>query len=532
MGRTQPRSDRRPGHVSDHLGAHLDAGRQHGPRLHRLRHLVRLRHLRGRHRHLLGAQPRRRVPAGHPRTAAGGRRPRRSGPTRPASAGCSSTRWWTRPGSRRWRTFAASRTGTCATGWRPFRAWPKWPASAASCSSTRSTSIPARLAAYDLGVKDVVDAIRASNNDVEGRLLEFAGREYMVRGRGYLSSVADIEQVSLGADPRGTPIRVSDVARVQLGPDIRRGVAELDGRGEVVGGIVVMRFGENAHGRDRSGQGEAARGAGRHARRRDASSRPTTARALIGESIATLRETLIEEAVVVSLVIILFLFHIRSALVPILALPVAVAAAFIPMYYLGVTANIMSLGGIALAIGVLVDAAIVMVENAYRHVSEPEGGRSRRLRGAAARRSSAAARQVGRADLLLARHHRRLVRAGVSAGGAGRADVPAARLHQDVRDGRRGALLDHARAGADGHAGAGPEPAAGIAEPDLAAVRRLSTSRSCALALRWRWAALADQRGGDPVDHPAGASRSAANSCRRSTRGRCCTCRRRRRACR
>src|SRR5215207_909378 len=105
---------------------------------------------------------------------------------------------------------------------------------------------PSRLAAFNLGVKDVVDAIRASNNDVEGRLLEFAGREYMVRGRGYLSSVADIEQVSLGADLRGTPIRVSDVARVQLGPDIRRGVAELDGRGEVVGGIIVMRFGENA----------------------------------------------------------------------------------------------------------------------------------------------------------------------------------------------------------------------------------------------------------------------------------------------
>jgi len=232
---------------------------------------------------------------------------------------------------------------------------------------------PTRLAAFNLGVKDVVDAIRASNNDVEGRLLEFAGREYMVRGRGYLSSVADIEQVSLGADTRGTPIRVSDVARVQLGPDIRRGVAELDGRGEVVGGIVVMRFGENAMAvidrvKTRLREVQSAMPPG-------VTIVPTYDRSrLIGESIASLRETLIEEAVVVSLVIILFLFHIRSALVPILALPVAVAAAFIPMYYLGVTANIMSLGGIALAIGVLVDAAIVMVENAYRHVSEPEGG--------------------------------------------------------------------------------------------------------------------------------------------------------------
>jgi Cu(I)/Ag(I) efflux system membrane protein CusA/SilA len=254
---------------------------------------------------------------------------------------------------------------------------------------------PARLAAYGLGVRDVVDAIRASNNDVEGRLLEFAGREYMVRGRGYLSSVADIEQVSLGADPRGTPIRVSDVARVQIGPDIRRGVAELDGRGEVVGGIIVMRFGENAMAvidrvKARLREVQAAMPAG-------VTIVPTYDRSrLIGESIASLREMLIEEAIVVSLVIILFLFHIRSALVPILALPIAVAAAFIPMYYLGVTSNIMSLGGIALAIGVLVDAAIVMVENAYRHISEPEDG-TRVAYEDQPRVVIGAARQVGRA---------------------------------------------------------------------------------------------------------------------------------------
>ena len=254
---------------------------------------------------------------------------------------------------------------------------------------------PTRLAAFGLGVKDVVDAIRASNNDVEGRLLEFSGREYMVRGRGYLSSVADIEQVSLGADARGTPIRVSDVARVQLGPDIRRGVAELDGKGEVVGGIVVMRFGENAMAvidrlKTRLREVQVAMPAG-------VTIVPTYDRSsLIGESIASLRRTLIEEAVVVSLVIIFFLFHIRSALVPILALPVAVAASFIPMYYLGVSSNIMSLGGIALAIGVLVDAAIVMVENAYRHVSEPVG-EERVAYEDQPRAVVAAARQVGRA---------------------------------------------------------------------------------------------------------------------------------------
>ena len=231
---------------------------------------------------------------------------------------------------------------------------------------------PNRLAAYDLGVRDVVQAIRASNNEVAGRLLEFAGREYMVRSRGYLTSVEDIEQVALGADAGGTPVRVMDVAQVRVGPDIRRGVAELDGRGEVVGGIVVMRFGENAlRVIDRV-----------KAKLREVQSSlpsgvtivPTYDRSvLIRDAIGNLGRTLIEEAAVVSIVIVLFLLHVRSALVPILVLPVAVVASFVPMYYLGVSANIMSLGGLALAIGVLVDAAIVMVENAYRQVSEATG---------------------------------------------------------------------------------------------------------------------------------------------------------------
>ena len=230
---------------------------------------------------------------------------------------------------------------------------------------------PNKLAAYNLSIRDVVRAIKASNSEVEGRLLEFAGREYMVRGRGYLQSIDDIEQISLGTDDRGTPIRVVDVAQVRLGPDIRRGVAELDGRGEVVGGIVVMRFGENAlrviervKAKLEAVQGSLPSGV---------TIVPTYDRShLINQSIGTLRRTLIEEAVVVSLVIILFLFHVRSALITILVLPIAVVASFIPIYYLGVNANIMSLGGIALAIGVLVDASIVMVENAYRHASEPD----------------------------------------------------------------------------------------------------------------------------------------------------------------
>ena len=228
---------------------------------------------------------------------------------------------------------------------------------------------PNKLAAYDLAVGDVVRAIKASNNDVEGRLLEFAGREYMVRGRGYLTSADDIAEISLGADARGTPIRVADVAEVRLGPDIRRGAAELDGRGEVVGGIVIARYGENALGvidrvKAKLREVEDALPPGVEVV-------VTYDRSwLIEASIGTLSRTLIEEAVVVSLVIIIFLFHVRSSLIPILTLPIAVVAAFIPMYHLGVSSNIMSLGGIALAIGVLVDASIVMVENAYRHVSE------------------------------------------------------------------------------------------------------------------------------------------------------------------
>ena len=228
---------------------------------------------------------------------------------------------------------------------------------------------PQRLAAYDLGVRDVVQAIRMSNNDVEGRLLEFGGREYMVRGRGYLQSVSDIEQVSVGVDARGNPLRVSDVASVRIGPDIRRGVAELDGRGEAVGGIVIMRTGENALAViDRV-----------KAKLREVEpSLPEGVKVvttydrsgLIRDSIDTLSTTLIEEAIVVSLVVIVFLFHFRSALIPIITLPLAVLVSFIPMYYLGVTSNIMSLGGIALAIGELVDASIVMVENAYRRLAE------------------------------------------------------------------------------------------------------------------------------------------------------------------
>ncbi len=228
---------------------------------------------------------------------------------------------------------------------------------------------PNRLRAYGLDVRDVVTAIERSNNDVEGRLLEFSGREYMVRGRGYLKSLEDIEEIAVGADARGTPIRVRDVATVRLGPELRRGAADLDGRGEVVGGIVVMRFGENAlavidrvKARIEEVKGSLPKGV---------TLVPTYDRSgLIRDSIATLRDTLLQEVAVVSLMILVFLLHFRSALIPIVSLPIAVVASFVPMYYLGVTSNIMSLGGIALAIGELVDTSIVMVDNAYRRLSE------------------------------------------------------------------------------------------------------------------------------------------------------------------
>jgi len=227
---------------------------------------------------------------------------------------------------------------------------------------------PNKLRAYNIPLSMVIDRVRDSTNEVGGRILEMAGARYMIRGLGYLRSLQDLESVPV-ATKNGTPVLVRDLGNVAFGPDIREGVAEWNGEGEVVGGIIVMRDGMNAltvidgvkkrlaeikpalpagveivSGYDRSG--------------------------LIHDSIETLQRDLLLEVVIVSLVTIAFLFHFRSALVPILALPIALVASFIPMYFLRVSSNIMSLGGLALAIGVLIDASIVMVENGYRHLSE------------------------------------------------------------------------------------------------------------------------------------------------------------------
>ncbi len=233
---------------------------------------------------------------------------------------------------------------------------------------------PNKLLAYGIPISEIVDKIRASNADVGGKIFEAASTEYYVRGRGYIKSIEDIENVPLKTQ-QGTPVFIKNVGKVHLGPDLRRGVAELNGEGEVVGGIVVMRYGENALtvidgikrklAEIKSSLPEGVEVVTTYDRSQ-----------LIHRSISTLREKLIEESIVVALVCLVFLWHIRSALVAILTLPVAILLSFLPMHWLGLTSNIMSLGGIAIAIGAMVDSAIIMVENAHKfleHFREEHG---------------------------------------------------------------------------------------------------------------------------------------------------------------
>lgn len=234
---------------------------------------------------------------------------------------------------------------------------------------------PNALLAYNIPLMKVMDAIRDGNNDVGGRLVEFSGAEYMVRGRGYAKSVEDIENVVVAADKNGTPVLVKSLGHVAMGPEIRRGVSDLDGEGDTVGGIVVMRHGENALNvieRVKQKIEEVKPSLPRGAELVTTYDRSD----LIQRSIDTLKNTLIEELIIVSMVILIFLWHIPSAIIPIVTIPISVLLAFIPMYFLGVTSNIMSLAGIAISIGVLVDGAIVEVENAYKKLQLwEEGGR-------------------------------------------------------------------------------------------------------------------------------------------------------------
>ena len=229
---------------------------------------------------------------------------------------------------------------------------------------------PNRLAAFGISLAQVMDAVRRSNNDVGGRVLEISGTEHFVRGRGYVKRVADLENVVLDSR-EGTPIRIRDVGVVQAGPSERRGIAELDGQGQTVGGVVVMRSGENAL--DVIARVKARLQELQPSLPRGVEIVPTYDRSeLIQASIHTLRRTLVEELLVVALVIAVFLLHVRSTLVPVLVLPVAVLLAFIPMRWMGLGANIMSLGGIAIAIGAMVDAAIIVVENIHKHLERWE----------------------------------------------------------------------------------------------------------------------------------------------------------------
>ena len=256
---------------------------------------------------------------------------------------------------------------------------------------------PIRLASYGVGLHEILTAVEESNGDVGGRVVEWSGREYMVRGRGYITSLEDLRKIPIKARLQsGTPVYLSDVASIHFGPEMRRGVIDWNGEGEAVGGVVVVRSGENV-----LSVVEAVK-------KKIAELRPSfppgvtleiayDRSELIHRAIDTLRHTLIEEMIVVAFVILIFLFHFRSALVPITVLPVAIVISFLPMYLLRVSSNIMSLGGLALAIGVLVDASIVMVENAHRHLAgaDPASGSS----GSSGRKSAivAASQQVGRA---------------------------------------------------------------------------------------------------------------------------------------
>ena len=239
---------------------------------------------------------------------------------------------------------------------------------------------PNRLFSYNVTVGQVMDAVKRSNNDVGGRLIEQADAEFLIRGKGYIKSTKDLEDIVVGADMRGTPVYVKNLGTVQLGGAIRRGMLDMNGEGEAVGGIVVMRYGENAKDvidRVKEKIVSLEKGLPPGVKIMISYDRSD----LIERAITTLKHALIEESIVVSIIILVFLLHFQSALVIVITLPIAVLFSFITMKLMGVSSNIMSLGGIAIAIGVLVDAGVIMVENCYRHLSEmpPEERAEKRL---------------------------------------------------------------------------------------------------------------------------------------------------------
>ena len=303
---------------------------------------------------------------------------------------------------------------------------------------------PNELAAYRIPLEKVTDAVRRGNNDVGGRLVEFSSREFMVRGRGYARSISDLERIVVGVNPTtGTPVTVKDIGQVTLVPDYRRGVADLDGKGNVVGGVVVMRAGENAL---KVIEGVKAR------LEEVRPSLPPGVKVvttydrsdLILRSIDTLKHTLIEEISIVSLIILIFLWHIPSALIPILTIPITVLISFIPMKLVGVTSNIMSLGGIAIAIGAMVDAAIVVVEQTHKKLEEL--GRTREETGLPGS-SYRSGEGSGRGQFLLPTRDCRFLYADLWLGGAGGPALQALGVHQELLHGHRRRPRHHPRPG-------------------------------------------------------------------------------------
>lgn len=229
---------------------------------------------------------------------------------------------------------------------------------------------PVKLQYYNISLMDVMNKVKANNNDVGGRKFEMADMAYIIRGLGYIKSKEDVENIAL-TNYNGIPVRVKDIGSVQMGGDLRLGIFDMDGKGEVVGGIVVMRYNENANKvieAVKAKMKEVEKGLPEGVTFKTSYDRST----LIQEAIDSVKGTLIEEMIVVSLVVLIFLFHWRSAVIILIQLPISVAAGFIFLEMFGISSNIMSLTGIALAIGVVVDDGIVMVENAYRHISEAQ----------------------------------------------------------------------------------------------------------------------------------------------------------------
>lgn len=229
---------------------------------------------------------------------------------------------------------------------------------------------PVKLQFYNISLMDVMNKVKSNNNDVGGRKFEMADMAYIIRGLGYIKDKADVENIAL-ANYNGIPVRVKDIGSVQMGGDLRLGIFDMDGKGEVVGGIVVMRYNENANKvitAIKEKMKEVEKGLPEGVTFKTSYDRST----LIQEAIESVKGTLIEEMIAVSIVVLLFLFHWRSAVIILIQLPISVAAGFIFLELFGISSNIMSLTGIALAIGVVVDDGIVMVENAYRHISEAQ----------------------------------------------------------------------------------------------------------------------------------------------------------------